>query len=662
MRIVNPTATDLDRLTASTIRGLSMDGVQAANSGHPGMPLGMAEVATALWTRYLRYDPSSPEWADRDRFVLSAGHGSMLLYSMLFLTGQGLTLNDLRSFRQWGSRCAGHPEHGEAPGIETTTGPLGQGFTNAVGMAIAERSLRARFGEALCNHWTYAIVSDGDLMEGITAEAGSLAGHLGLGRLIFLYDDNNISIDGSTDITFTEDVAARFVAYGWHVLKIDGHDLDAIAAAISAARDETTRPSLICCKTRIGRGSPNKEGKSSSHGAPLGVEEVRLTKLNIGLDPDQHFAVPAAVLEHVRQRDTARSTLRHAWSERLEAHPDRLAFEAALSGNIDTDAIDWPVYAPGESLATRKASHSAIQAVAAAVPFVVGGSADLAESNLTHIKGSGYFQAATPEGRNFAFGIREHAMASICNGIMLHGGLRPFCATFLIFHDYHRPAVRLSALMNQPVIYVYTHDSVWVGEDGPTHQPIETLQSMRLIPNLWVVRPSDPEGANEAWRLALSRRDGPVALVFTRQNLINLDRSQLGPASGLRRGAYVLSDSGAATPDLVLIGTGSETALALDAAKRLSADGVAVRVVDMPCCELFDQQELEYRRSVLPPGVPRVSVEAGSTRGWQRYVGLEGGSVGIDRFGASAPGKIVSEKLGITVDNVVAVARRVLGR
>jgi len=646
-----------EQLFAHTIRGLSMDAVQAANSGHPGMPLGMADVAAVLWSRFLKYDPSAPAWADRDRFVLSAGHGSMLLYSVLHLTGQALSLDDLKRFRQWGSPTAGHPEYGEAPGIENTSGPLGAGFSMAVGMALAESHLRARFGEGLVNHWTYGICSDGDLMEGVASEAASLAGHLKLGRLVFLYDDNGITIDGKTDITFTEDVGARFEAYGWHVQTVDGHDREAIAAAISAARDVIDRPSLIRCKTTIGYGSPNKAGKSSSHGAPLGVDEVKLTKAALGLDPEQSFVVPDAVLTHVRGADPSRKTLRLAWERRLAASSDRAAFEAGLSGTLDLAAVKWPEHAPGPGIATRKASELALNAAAAALPSLVGGSADLAESNLTHVKGAGEYQAAHPAGRNIAFGIREHAMAAVCNGISLHGGLRPYCATFLIFHDYHRPQVRLSALMHQPVVYVYTHDSVWLGEDGPTHQPVETLQALRLIPRMWTIRPADANETNEAWRVALARTDAPVALALTRQNLPTLDRTRYPAASSVAQGAYVLVENPAAR--VTLIGSGSEVHLALAAADALAARGVAARVVNMACCELFDTQSVAYRRSVLG-SVPRVSVEAGTTRGWERYVGLDGASVGIDRFGASAPGKVVAEKLGMTVDAVVAAAERVL--
>jgi transketolase len=650
---------DLETLAANTLRGLAMDAIQKANSGHPGMPLGMADVATVLWTRFLAYDASAPGWHDRDRFVLSGGHGSMLLYGLLHLTGISLEIADLQQFRQWGSRTAGHPEFGFAPGIETTTGPLGQGLANGVGMAMAEAHLRATYGEGLVSHRTWVLCGDGDLMEGISSEAGSLAGHLKLGRLTVLWDDNGITIDGSTDITFTEDVLARFAAFGWHVQRVDGHDREAIATAIAAARDVTDRPSLIACKTRIGFGSPNKEGKSASHGAPLGVDEVRLTKQRLGLDPDLHFHVPDEVYAFFRARDDERRTLREAHARRVAHDPRGTELVARMEGTVDLAGVAWPQHAPGTALATRKSSEMAIHALGAAVPALFGGSADLAESNFTHMKGTGEFQAATPAGRNVAFGIREHAMAAICNGLSLHGGVRPYNATFLIFHDYHRPSFRLSALMHQPVVYVYTHDSVWVGEDGPTHQPIETLQAIRLVPNAWLLRPADANEVNEAWRLAMERTDGPVALALTRQNLPTLDRAQVPPADSIRKGGYVLREVEGARA--TLIATGSEVHLALEAADVLAREGVPTRVVNMACTQLFDAQSTEYRRAVLGDA-PRVSVEAGSTMGWERYVGLEGACVGIDRFGASAPGKTVSEKLGMNVPNIVQTVRAVVAR
>lgn len=664
----------LDRLTANTLRGLSMDAIQAANSGHPGMPLGMADAATVLFTRFIRYDPTAPHWFDRDRFVLSAGHGSMLLYAMLHLTGTGIGggshadepigLDDIKQFRQWGSRCAGHPEFGEAPGIETTTGPLGQGFCNGVGMAIAEANLRARFGSEQVDHWTYAIVSDGDLMEGVCAEAASLAGHLGLSRLVYLWDDNGITIDGTTEVAFTEDVLARFAAYGWHVQRVDGHDMEAIATAVIAAR-ASDKPSLIACKTVIGFGSPNKSGKSASHGAPLGVDEVKLTKTALGLDPEQSFVVPAEAVAYVRQRDSARTAERKAWEARVHAAADAgftRILTNATTGALEIGNIVWPEYAIGLKTSTRKASHAALQVICTAVPEVIGGSADLAESNLTHMKATGAFQRSTPEGRNIGFGIREHAMAAICNGISLHGGLRPFNATFLIFHDYHRPSVRLAGLMHQPVLYVYTHDSIWVGEDGPTHQPTETLQALRLIPNLETFRPCDANEANDVWREALLRTDGPVAMAFSRQDLPVIDRSNGGAtvagSSGVHHGGYVLVE--AANAAVTLIASGSEVSLAMEAREVLIAQGIVTRLVNMVSCERFDKQDRAYRLATLG-SAPRVSIEAGSTRGWERYVGLEGASVGIDRFGASAPGKIVAEKLGMSVANIVATVKTVLG-
>ncbi len=644
----------IETLAANTIRGLSMDAVQQANSGHPGMPLGMADVATVLWSQFLRYDPADASWPDRDRFVLSGGHGSMLLYSMLHLTGTALTIDDLKAFRQWGSKTAGHPEVGEAPGIETTTGPLGQGFSNAVGMALTESWLRAQFGEGMVNHWTYTTLGDGDMMEGVCAEAASLAGHLGLGRLTALWDDNGITIDGSTALSFSEDTGARFAAYGWHVQHVDGHDCNAIAAALSAARDVTDRPSLICCKTKIGFGSPNKEGKSAAHGAPLGVDEVKLTKARLGLDPEASFVVPAEVVAFFRAKDGDRAVMHAAWERRVNDSSEGKRLRAFLSGEMDINAVAWPSYAVGSSLASRKSGEAAIQAIAAAIPNVLGGSADLAESNLTHVKGGGEIQKTTPGARNLCFGIREHAMAAICNGMILHGGVRPYCATFLIFHDYHRPAFRLSALMHQPVMYVYTHDSVWVGEDGPTHQPIETLQAIRLIPNAWLLRPCDANEVNESWKLALERKDGPVALALTRQNLPTLDRSVLASADGVRRGGYVLAEAAGAA--VTLIATGSEVHLALSAAAELAVKGVVARVVNMACTQLFDRQDGAYRKAVLGTA-PRVSIEAGTTVGWERYADAH---VGIDRFGASAPGKTVAENLGMNVPNIVETAERAI--
>jgi transketolase len=652
---------------ANFVRGLAIDGVQAANSGHPGMPMGMADVATVLWRHFVKYDPADPLWDDRDRVVFSGGHGSMLLYAMMYLTGQGraghphlspLTVEDLRQFRQWGSRTAGHPEYRECPGVECTTGPLGQGIAMAVGMALAEAHLRERFGAELVDHRTWAFCGDGDLMEGVAVEAVSLAGHLGLGRLVILYDDNRITIDGSTDLSFSEDTSAKFEAMGWRVLSVDGHDQAAVRNAIAAATEPSGKPTLVRCRTTIGFGSPNKAGKSAAHGAPLGVDEVRLTKGVLGLDPEATFQADDAAFAFFRDGDTARAAARAAWDERVATSPRGSEYRAQLHGDLPIEHIAWPEHPAGSKLATRKASQAAIQAIAAALPGFIGGSADLAESNLTHIKAGGEVRRGEYGGRNVNFGIREHAMAAMGNGLQLHGGLRAFCATFLIFHDYHRPSFRLSALMGLPVVYVYTHDSVWVGEDGPTHQPTETLASIRLVPNGWLIRPADANEANEAWAMALARTDGPVALAFTRQELVTLDRAVHPPASSIRRGGYVLAEADGAA--VTFVASGSEVGLALQARDALAAEGIAARVVNLACTAVFDAQPREYRAAVLG-GAPRVTVEAGATAGLARYAGEGGVAVGIDRFGASAPGKVVSEKLGLNVPNLVAAAKSAIG-
>jgi transketolase len=645
--------------TANIIRGLAMDAIQTADSGHPGMPMGMADIAAVLWGEVLKHDPSDPAWPDRDRVILSNGHGSMLLYAMLHLTGTALTLDDLKRFRQWGSVTAGHPEYGEAPGIETTTGPLGQGFANGVGMAIAERWLAARFGGARVDHHTYVLTGDGCLMEGISGEAASLAGHLKLGKLIVLWDDNRITIDGSTELSFTEDVAARFRAYGWQVLHLDGHDPVAIRAGLEAAKAEGERPTLLACRTTIGFGAPTLAGTSKSHGAPLGKAEVAGAKRALGLDPEQHFHVDPAVTAWLRSRDGERRAARLDWEAALAASPDKARWDRFFSAP-DLSAVAWPTFPAGGKLATRKAGQATLQALAAGLEGLLGGSADLAESNGTHLHGGGDITGADFTKRNLNFGIREHAMAGICNGLALHGGVQPFCATFLTFHDYMRPSVRLSALMHLPVIYVYTHDSVFLGEDGPTHQPIEQIMSMRTMPNLWVIRPADAAETALAWRIALERRDGPTALCLTRQNLPIYDRAVHGAAEGALRGGYVLSDSADGAPDVVLIGTGSEVGLAMSAQAALLARGVRSRVVSLPCWELFARQDRAWIDAVLPKGVPRVSIEAGVTFGWERFVGANGASVGIDRFGASAPGEVVASKLGLNVENVVGTVERVL--
>ena len=649
-------ASAIDTACVNTIKGLAMDAVQKANSGHPGMPMGCADMAYVLWTRFLKHDPSDPQWADRDRFVLSAGHGSMLLYSLLHLTGYDLPLEEIRNFRQWNSKTPGHPEVGHTAGVETTTGPLGQGFANGVGMALAERYLRTKFGEELVSHFTYAIVSDGDIMEGIASEAASLAGHLKLGKLVYLYDDNSITIDGSTDISFTEDRGARFAAMGWHVQTIDGHDHDAIAAAISAAREEADKPSIICCRTHIGHGSPNKQDSSSSHGAPLGEEEIALTKTGLGMDPSKHFDIPEEVRAHFVKSSTLHQVTRMEWEHRLQESGKGEDFVTWFAP-VDVDAIDWPEFEAGGSIATRKASHKALNAAAAAVPQLLGGSADLAGSNGSLLTGESFISGDDFTARNLTFGVREHAMASMCNGMALHGGILPYCATFLVFHDYMRPAVRLTSLMQQQVVYIYTHDSVFVGEDGPTHQPIEQLMAMRLIPGLVDLRPADAAETVEAWKIALTRDDAPIALSLTRQGLPIYDRSVCGAASGLAKGAYVMMDS--PNPSVVLIATGSEVAVAMGAREALAAEGISARVVSMPSWKLFEEQDRAYQSEVLPVGVPRVSVEAGRTFGWERWT-HGGASVGIDRFGASAPGAMVADRLGVNVTAVVEAAKGLL--
>jgi transketolase len=637
---------DTVRLCANTLRGLAIDGVEAARSGHPGMPLGMADVAAVLWTRFLKHDPADPLWADRDRFVLSAGHGSMLIYGLLHLSGYDLSLDDLRQFRQKGSRTPGHPEYGHTAGVETTTGPLGQGFANGVGMALAERMLNARFGSDLVDHFTYAIVSDGDLMEGVASEAASIAGHLGLGRLIYLYDDNQISIDGSTEIAFTEDVLARFAAYGWHVQAVDGHDPVAIEAAIVAAREETGRPSIIRCRTRIGYGSP-LAGSEKSHGAPLGAANVRATKEALGLDPDASFAAPDAAYTAFRAHDGA--ARRAAWAARLADSPHAAAFHAQLAADPAEilASVRWPSFEVGKGMATRKTSQACLRALMAAAPQIMGGSADLTESNGVDVARP----AVTPAsfaGPVVNFGVREHAMASMCNGMALHGGIIPYNATFLVFHDYMRPAVRLSALMNLGVVYVYSHDSVFLGEDGPTHQPIETLAALRLIPRLHVWRPADGAETVDAWKAAVSRRSAPTALVLTRQNLPELARPAGVDAS---RGAWMVRDGA----DVTVVATGSEVALALAAADLLAARGIEARVVSMPCRELFLAQSAAWRDALVPRDRPRCSVEAAVAAGWERVIG-DGVSISIEDFGMSAPMAAIAESLGFVPS---AVADRI---
>jgi transketolase len=666
-------ATDrLDRLAVDTIRTLSIDAVQQANSGHPGAPMGAAPMAYVLWTRFLRHAPTRPDWPDRDRFVLSAGHASMLLYSLLHLTGYDLPLSELQRFRQWGSRTPGHPEYGLTPGVEATTGPLGQGVANAVGMAIAERHLAAEFNRAehtIVDHRTFVICSDGDLQEGIAAEAASLAGHLRLGKLTMLYDDNHVQLDGPTSMAFSEDVPARFDAYGWHTSRVpDGNDIEAIDAAIQEAIEDD-RPSLIAVRTHIGYGSPNKQDSQKAHGSPLGPDEVRLTKLAYGWDPDRTFYIPDEAAALFSRAIPRGEQLAGDWEARLDRYRAALPAEAAelsrrLDGDLRPGATDGlKSYAVGEDLATRQASQAAIQVLAETVPELFGGAADLSESNLTDIKGAGDFKADNPGGRNLRFGVREHAMGGICNGIAYHGGFIPYAGTFLNFSDYMRGSVRLAALAGIHLIYVWTHDSVGLGEDGPTHQPVEHYAALRAMPNLWFVRPGDANETSAAWAVAVSRRNGPVALSLTRQKLTTLPETFERARDGVPRGGYILRESsgGPESIDLLLIATGSELPLAAAAAELLTAEGVRTRVVSMPCWELFELQPASYRNEVLPPAVrKRVTVEAGVALGWERYAGDEGAIVGIDHFGASAPGPTILEHFGFTPERVADVGRRVV--
>ncbi len=664
----------LDQLCINTIRVLAIDAVQKANSGHPGLPLGAAPMAYVLWQRHLRYNPRDPHWPDRDRFVLSAGHGSMLLYALLHLAEYEVTMEDIQAFRQWGSRTPGHPEARLTPGVEATTGPLGQGTANAVGMAIAERLLAHRFnrpGHTIVDHRTYVIVSDGDLMEGISAEAGSLAGHLKLGKLIYLYDCNHVSLDGPTSLTFsTEDVVARYTAYGWHVLHVaDGNtDTEAIDAAITAAEAETARPSLILVQTTIGYGAPHKQGTAEAHGSPLGVEEVALTKQALGWDPQQFFHVPAATRVRFHEGVQRGQRVHAAWCERFatyaRAYPELAAeWQRSLRGELPNgwDA-ELPSWKGGDAVPTRQAGGKVMNAIAPRVPELVGGDADLSVSTSTALKDAGSFDGPSGAGRNFHFGVREHAMGGIANGMAYHGGVRPFVATFFVFSDYMRPAVRLAALNELPLIFVWTHDSVGLGEDGPTHQPIEHLMSLRALPHLHVVRPCDANETAEAWRWAMAHTDGPVALVLTRQKVPVIDRSRFAPAAGVARGAYVLADAEGGAPQAIVIATGSEVHVALAGRELLAKEGVRVRVVSMPCWETFEAQSAEYREAVLPAAVKaRVSVEAGVTFGWQRWIGDAGIAIGIDRFGASAPGETNMQQFGFTAENVTRAVRKLVG-
>ncbi len=662
----------IDDLCINTMRTLAIDAVEAAKSGHPGAPMGLAPAAYVLWTRILKHNPKNPDWVDRDRFVLSAGHASMMLYSLLYLCGYDVDLDDVKNFRQWGSKTPGHPEYGLTPGVETTTGPLGQGFANAVGMAMAERHLAARFnpdGHDIVDHHTYVICGDGDLMEGVASEAASMAGHLGLGKLIAIYDDNQITIEGGTEIAFTEDVAARFKGYDWHVNSVaDGNDLDAIQAAIEAARAENNKPSLIVLRTQIAYGSPNKQGSCEAHGAPLGEEEVRLTKEFLGCPVDEVFSVPDQVLEIFNEFMQKGRDAEAAWQEKFDAfsgaQPDEAkAFIRAVMGKLpDGWDANLPDFSETDAIATRAASGQVLNAIADNLPSLMGGSADLAPSNNTIIKSSHDFQKDAYTGRNIRFGVREHAMGAILSGMALHKGVRPYGGTFLVFADYMRPSIRLAALMELPVIYVFTHDSIAVGEDGPTHQPVEHLASLRAIPGLTVIRPADAYETQAAWRQAILKKDGPVALLLSRQKLPVLQDSAGAAINGVGRGAYILADTDS-KPELILIASGSEVNVCLDAQNKLAEKDVAARVVSMPSWEFFETSPQNYKDSVLPPDVTaRVAVEAGISLGWERYVGNGNPVISIDRFGASAPGGTVMEKFGFTVDNVVAKALEAINK
>ena len=657
---------DVQQLAINTIRTLSMDAVQAAESGHPGTPMALAPLAYALYTRHVKHNPADPHWPDRDRVVLSAGHASMLLYSSLFLTGYDVTLDDIKAFRQWGSRTPGHPEFGHTPGIETTTGPLGQGVGNAVGMAVAEAHMAALFnrdGHGVIDHHTWFIAGDGCMQEGISHEAASFAGHQKLGKLIGFFDDNRITIDGNLDLSSSDDTAKRYEAYGWQVLHIaDVNDQAQIDMAIAAAKADTERPTMIITRTVIGFGSPNRAGTAKAHGEPLGKDEIALTKVKYGWPSTEPFHVPTAALEHWRLAKERGVNLQAEWMRRFADFAKSFPSEAKELGRRwhgDLPA-QWERAVPefdasNGNVATRAASGVALNALAAGIPELIGGSADLAGSNLTTIKGAPAFQPGQRGGRNFFFGIREHGMGAIMNGMALHGGIIPYGGTFLVFADYMRPAIRLAALMRQQAIYVFTHDSIGLGEDGPTHQPVEHLSALRAIPNLLVIRPGDANETAEAWRVALKHRTGPVALVLTRQKLSFVDRTTHGAASGLAKGAYVLKDAAnGAAPKAVIIATGSEVEIALKAQAELEAAGTPVRVVSMPSMELFAAQSAEYRESVLPRGVRRVAVEAAHPMSWYRWVGEEGAVVGIETFGASAPYQRIYREFGITADEVVA--------
>jgi len=679
--------TDVDEKCINTIRFLAADAIEKAKSGHPGMPMGAAAAAYTLWMRHLKHNPGNPQWSDRDRFVLSAGHASMLLYALLHLAGYDLSLEDLHSFRQWGSKTPGHPERSHPPGTEVTTGPLGQGLSNAVGMAIAEAYLATRFnrpGYKVVDHFTYVMASDGDMMEGVSYEACSLAGHLGLGKLIVLYDSNRVSLAGSTALSFTEEVVNRFAACGWHVTDVEhGNAVDEIDAAIRKAKQETARPSLISVHTTIGYGAPGKHNSCEAHGSPLGPLELAGAKNRLGWPAEPSFFVPdevVACFQEVRKDNQARE---EAWEELFKRYtwefPDLAAeFNRIMKGELPAGWYNnLPEFPEGsKDIATRKASETIMQSLAVSIPELMGGSADLNPSTFTWLKGQGDFEKPDlPQeavqgrvggewgygGRNIHFGVREHAMGSISVGMALHGGIIPYTATFLTFADYMRPPIRMAALMALQVVFIFTHDSIGVGEDGPTHQPVEHLTSLRAMPNLTVIRPADAGETVEAWQAALLNRQGPTALIFSRQNLPVLNRMEMGTASGLMQGGYILWEAEPVTPDVILIGTGSEVVIALEAGRKLASEGIKARVVSLPSWELFDRQPITYREKVLPPAVKvRVAVEAAAKLGWEHYVGLEGATVGMDGFGASAPANVLYEKFGITADRVVETAKNLL--
>jgi len=667
MKLTNETLA----LAANTIRGLAMDGVQAAKSGHPGAPMGLADIATVLWLKYLKHNPSDSKWADRDRFVLSGGHGSMLLYSLLHLAGYDLPLDELKRFRQVGSRTPGHPEYGHTDGVETTTGPLGQGIATALGMAIAERMAAARFNtpgtDPVVDHRTWVFCGDGDLEEGISHEACSLAGHLKLDKFVLFYDSNGITIEGHTDLSVSDDPKKRFQAYNWHVLEIDGHNFDQIDRAIRKATKLSGKPVLIICKTHIGKGSPNKQDSHEAHGAPLGEEEVKLTKRALGMPEDQLFYVPQDVYTLFQERATKMKRAQGKWKRIFKDWSKANAAQAEMWKTMQADELPadietvLPVFDPAKPVATRNASGIVLNALAKAMPQLVGGSADLAPSNMTWLKDMGEIKAGDFAGRNFHFGIRELAMAAIMNGVQVHGGFRIFGGTFFVFSDYCRPAMRLAALMGLPVIFVYTHDSFYVGEDGPTHEPVEQLAALRCMPNVTVIRPADPTETSAAWLAALKNKKGPTALLLTRQNMKVIDRTKHPSASNLERGAYTLWQSGEGTPDLMIIATGSEVEIALDAAKLI--DGKNVRVVSMPCWELFEKQNKTYRDRIIDPDCTRrLIVEAGCSFGWERYAGRCGTMITLNTFGASGPFKDLAKLFGFTTENVLAKAQELLAK